>query len=180
MYSTRFCWMVAAALAVAALAAVPGGPAMAKPPAPVVRTFGFYSFQVDPELVPDFEDEDSVVVVVQRDTGAVETIQFADCDCNGALRNTVWKFRPVKHVTKGAGSDEGPFFWLQTEECPDLPDAGAVARTGPDGAILSQTVYRIRLCEAYPDCGYYDQGTKWRVDDSNGVPFVVVTAEFNK
>jgi hypothetical protein len=149
---------------------------------PVIRTFGFYA--TGSLVGPDFTSAESKVVTALPNLASPNTgepLEFSTCDCNPEwLRGSRWILVPAHHATKGNKAIGGAFFWLSTEEIPDLPPVGANAVTGPNGMIIDQVTYRIAQCSG-GGCGYGQDGL-WTVvtGEGQGTAFVVVTALFSR
>ena len=144
----------------------------------MVRTFGFYA--TGATEAPSFVNENSLGVVVLPSTpgDSPSTIEFSLVSNNGPLAGMTWASQPAQHITKGANSGGGAFFWLLSVDTPTPPPAGSVAFTsGPLASVLSSESGRIALCNG--DCSG-DDNIRWRVVDVGGTPFVIVTAVFSK
>jgi hypothetical protein len=152
----------------------------ADPPAPTLRTFGFYA--TGQQQGPDFTSDDSRLVTVMPDAlgGAGYVIEFSSVDENPTwLRGTRWETHPAHHASQGGETISGVYFWMLDPDTAATPPVGAHTFTGPDGLILEQFSFRIAL---HNGDGDYGDGNKWHVVTGNGqgTPFVVVMAVFSR
>lgn len=163
---------------------------------PVLRTFGFLA--TGTAAPPNYLADDSRILTVlpdaADDTGDL-ALEFTSnesdyFDENGDrlphadLFDTRWVRRPAHHSVKGGEKDEGGYFWLESEETPTAPAAGAHAFSGPDGSIVHVAEYRIAQCAGGPSasCSSGDVSAgRWHVvGGTGGKRFLVVTAWFSR
>lgn len=160
---------------VVAITVTAGVVAHAEEPELVERTFGVLA---SGGPGPDFEAEDSIAVTVLPDFKNDSNLEFSSTDQAGTLKNTVWLKNDAHHAVEGNSQPGVTYFWLVTEDTPNVPPIGAHTFTGTDSPfIVSQKVVYIAPCNG--SCGPENDG-KWRIAASGGTAFVIVTAYFSK
>ncbi|HUE69931.1 MAG TPA: hypothetical protein VMP01_03495 [Pirellulaceae bacterium] len=162
----------------------------AEEPAPVIRTF-LYIAGSNPENVPNFLADDSILVLVEKNDSAAGSLRFIDSSevpCHPGqpdfLEGSLWSSAEARHLTTGPEQDLGPFFWLVTEETPNPPPKNAFTLTGPDGLVLYQEVFAINKCLNGSCCNNTDLDGLFYVagegaPSTSGDYVVVVTALFS-
>ncbi len=145
--------------------------ACADEPQYVLRTFAFVT--LEGELLPDFQGDDSLAIVVTNDANpgqwTLSLLGYSDVE-------TTWLSHKARHVTIGGKEIQGDFLWLVDDDLPTPPPVGAISLTGPDGMIDSVFIARISQCSSY-DCGPGNQG-KWHVSPTGTRRVVFARAWF--
>lgn len=164
-----------------------GGPiAVAQSPEPTLRIFAYVPLGTSP--IPDWEGDGSRALTILPDAvdrGIQHTIIFAE----GAklpdgtpfpYAGTKWNSHPVHHATKD-GKDQGIYFWLESEDTPDPPPAGAYTFTGPDGLLVVEgSVWIVQCGDTGADCPPGTPSTHYTTSLSSGERFVIGHALFSK
>jgi hypothetical protein len=147
-------------------------PSMAQSSGFEERTFMYWVPQG--EVPPDFNSPTSIAVVVAGPSNAQDQVEFAEYGLAPELRGTLWQSRPTRHIRSGGQADSGTIYWKIDAEHPEPPTAGTIAFTGLESPfILSQKVYRIKVCTS-GNCGGFANDGKWHVPSSGGTDTVVI------